>query len=169
MSLPPLPPISSDAAHLARSPDVTRAVASLQQMYFTASAMLMSGNFDLQRVRYHQDSLIKTGLPLLATLEEVAETEFIPIEWLRDTVGKFSALLLELLEAENVVDERCMLYLLFTLNGSNICNIEIVQIHEYLTLSPSNVQDDEVGLVSALTLHFYGMPWIIAGTYTFRS
>ena len=45
----------------------------------------------------------------------------------------------------------------------------MMQIHEYPTLSPSNVQDDEDGLVSALTLHFYEMPWISAGIYTFQS
>ncbi len=111
MSLLPLRPIPAHSSHLARSPAVTRAVDTLRQMYFTATSMLASGNFELQRVRYHQELLIKTGLPLLATLEEVAGAESIPTEWLHDAAGKFSALLLELLEAEKAVEGRCVPYL----------------------------------------------------------
>jgi len=77
-------------------------------MYFTATSMLTSGTFELQRVRAHQDLLFKTGLPLLATLEEVAEAESIPTDWLHDMAEKFSALLLELLEAEKAVEGRCV-------------------------------------------------------------
>ncbi len=120
MSLLPLPPISAyDAplAHSSRSPLVTQAVATLHQIYFAATSMLGSGNFDVQRVHHHLDLLIKTGLPLLATLEGVAGSEFIPTEWLHDTARKFSALLLELLEAEKLVEGKCVLPHLFTDSG----------------------------------------------------
>ncbi len=108
MPLLPLPPFSANSAGISRLPDVTRAVGTLQQMYFTATSMLTSGTFELQRVRAHQDLLFKTGLPLLATLEEVAEAESIPTDWLHDMAEKFSALLLELLEAEKAVEGRCV-------------------------------------------------------------
>jgi len=113
---------------------------------------------------------MKTGLPLLATLEEVARAEFIPMEWLRDTAGKFSALLLELLEAEKAVEGQYKFFS-FKKNLSNIlaniCIIETVQILEYPMLSRLKEQDDEEGLVSVLTPHFYEMPWIPTGISTF--
>jgi hypothetical protein len=108
MSLLPLPSITPSGSHLARSPDVTRALDTLRQLYFTATSILKSGGFQRQRLRAHQDLLLQTRFPLLATLEEVAETESIPTEWLYDTAGKFSALLLELLEAERAVDGMCV-------------------------------------------------------------
>jgi hypothetical protein len=111
MSLLPLPPISACDAPLrsSRSPLVIQTVATLHQIYFAATAMLVSGNFDVQRILHHLDLLMKTGLPLLATLESVAEPESIPTEWLHDTAGKLSALLLELLEAEKLVEGECVL------------------------------------------------------------
>jgi hypothetical protein len=98
-SLLPLLPISTGSS-LARSPHVTRSVDILRQTYFTTKSMLVSSDFELQQVRFHQDSIIKQSIPTLAALEEVAEDESISEEWLCDAFQKFSSLLLELLEAE---------------------------------------------------------------------
>jgi len=78
----------------------------LNQLYFTATSMLGSREFELQRVQYHFDLLIKTGIPLLSALEEVSVAESIPMEWIHDTARKFSQLVVELLEAEKDVEGR---------------------------------------------------------------
>ena len=70
--------------------------------------MLVSREFELQRVQYHFDLLIKTGIPLLAALEEVAIAEMIPIEWIYITARKLSKLVVELLEAEKDVEGWCV-------------------------------------------------------------
>jgi len=71
--------------------------------------MLASQDFELHRVRYHLDSLIKHGIPHLAALEEVTERQDIPARWLHDSANKFSALLIELLEAEKAVEGKCVI------------------------------------------------------------
>ena len=75
-------------------------------MYFTTKSMLTSREFELQTLQYHFDCLIKSGLPLLAALENVAVAKLIPMEWIHDTTQKLSKLVLELMEVENDVEER---------------------------------------------------------------
>ncbi len=45
----------------------------------------------------------------------------------------------------------------------------MVPVHEYPMLLHLNVLDDEAGLGSVSTLHFYEMPWIPTGIYTFQN
>ncbi len=102
-SLLPLPLIPTG---LSRSPHLTRSVDELRQTYFTTKSMLVSSDFELHRVRFHQDLIIKQSIPSIAALEEVAKDEHIPQEWLYDSAQKFSSLLLELFEAEAHVQGR---------------------------------------------------------------
>jgi hypothetical protein len=68
--------------------------------------MLVSSDFELQRVRFHQDLIIKQSIPSIAALEEVAGEEHIPQEWLHDSAQKFGSLLLELFEAETDIQGK---------------------------------------------------------------
>ena len=107
-SLLPLPPVAAGEG-CSRLPRVMTSIDTLRQTYFTAKSMLASGDFELQRVCYHRDSLIRHSLPQLAALEEVAVDECIPIEWLHDSAQRFGALLLELLEAEKAIEGKCII------------------------------------------------------------
>jgi hypothetical protein len=73
--------------------------------------MLETSDYELQRVRYHQDTIIKQALPQLAALEEVAGDEFITRDWLHDSARKFSSVLLELFEAETNIQGKCVMSL----------------------------------------------------------
>ena len=106
-TLLPLPPIPSGSLQ-SQSPDAIRSVDLLSQMYFTTTSMLTSREFELHRVQYHFDQLIKNGFPLLAALEEVAVAELIPMEWIYNTAQKLSKLVVELMEAEKDVKEQCV-------------------------------------------------------------
>ena len=83
--------------------------------------MLNSREFEVQRVQFQIDLLIKTGIPLLAALEEVAVAEFILMAWIHDTAQKMSTLVVELLEAETDVQEQCISFFCITLFRYFIC------------------------------------------------
>jgi hypothetical protein len=79
--------------------------------------MLASREFESQRVQYHLNLLVKTGIPLLTALEEAAVAESIPMGWIHDTAQKLAQLLVELLEAGNDVEGR---YVASWLKYSNV-------------------------------------------------
>lgn len=95
MSLPPLPardePWPSHVYH---------AVNVIQDMFRVASDMLAQGNYDISRILYHSESFLSGAVPLLFSLEEVADEEGIPQAWLSECAEKFHRLLKKLCEAE---------------------------------------------------------------------
>ena len=88
------------------SPNVITAVQTLQGCLYAASSMLHSHDLEAQRIHHHIDLVIDTAYPLLETLEEVADEEGIPIEWITESARKFSTLLLQLLDARDVAQGR---------------------------------------------------------------
>jgi len=69
--------------------------------------MLGTQDLEANRVQSHIDNIAKTAFPLLIALEEVADKEGISIEWVQDSARKFSGLLVQLLEARDVTQNRC--------------------------------------------------------------
>jgi hypothetical protein len=71
-------------------------------MYRTANNVLSCGNWDVNRLQFHQESLINDAVLLLA-LEESAEDEGLPTSWLEDCVESISDLLIQLCKTEKEV------------------------------------------------------------------
>jgi hypothetical protein len=95
MSLPSLPTERQWSSNLHTVAQI------LQDMYRTANLVLANGNFDVQRLRLQQETLIEDAIPLLLDTEKSAEDEELPESWLRSCVQKFGALLVQLCEAEH--------------------------------------------------------------------
>jgi len=115
--LPALP-----AREIPYSANVYGCLNLLERTFSQASGLLSHGSFELHRVLFHKNAILRDALPLLLELEACAEDEGLPLAWLEDVSQLFGALVTQITEAEQTADGRYVFfifdYLLPTLTGA---------------------------------------------------
>lgn len=101
MSLPQLP-----RRAMPWSPNVYEANSILRELYQRPIALLSSGNYNLHRVKLHQETLLHDAIPLLLKIEEAASDEGIPLHWVHEVADHFAHLLAELESAKATAGDR---------------------------------------------------------------
>jgi hypothetical protein len=105
------------------SPNIYHAFQILSDIYRTAKTVISQGNYDLHRIRFHGDSVANEAVPLLFTLEAVAQDEGLPMSWVHDTSQYYEELIVELAEAEKTALGMCVTvqfnYQTHLINSSN--------------------------------------------------
>ena len=97
MPLSPLPQSErpwSNAVHTAYQ--------KLYQIYHTGSSYIDVGNVEAHWLQQYGNAIIADAYPVLLLLTELAESESIPLEWIKQLATKFTALL-------ELIDEQWML------------------------------------------------------------
>lgn len=119
MSFPPLPNTNNQFL----SPNFLHAAQILCDIFQAANHALSQGNFDLHRLKFHQEAIGSQAFSLLVDIEASSEEEGIPDEWIRDVVKAFGNLLAQIQTAKSsalgmyVVKLLLMNYLIFILQS----------------------------------------------------
>jgi hypothetical protein len=80
---------------------VHTAYQKLYQIYHTGSSYIDVGNVEAHRLQQYGNAIITDAYPLLLLLNESAEDESIPLEWIEQLATEFTALL-------ELIDEQWM-------------------------------------------------------------
>lgn len=105
MAFPPLP---RREGNVSWSPQVSHVAQILSDVHRMATNMLTLGNFDIHRLEYHQEAVIKDAFPLLMALEAVEQEEGIPSNWIQEATTSLVNMVEQLSNAENTVVGRCV-------------------------------------------------------------
>ena len=104
--LPALP-----AREIPYSANIYGCLNLLEHTFSQASGLLSHGSFELHRVLFHKNTILRDALPLLLDLETCAEDEGLPLAWLEDVSQRFGALLTQITEAEQTADGRYVVFI----------------------------------------------------------
>ena len=77
------------------------AYQKLYQIYHTGSSYIDVGNIEAHQLQQYGNAIIADAYPLLLLLTKSAESESIPLEWIKQLATKFTALL-------ELIDEQWM-------------------------------------------------------------
>ena len=72
---------------------VRDAYQRLNQIYETAHSYIDSGSLEANRLQYYGNLIINDAYPLLLLLDESAESESLPQDWIEDVATQFTMLL----------------------------------------------------------------------------
>lgn len=108
MSLSPLP-----IRNTPWSAAVLSAYQKLNQIYQTASVYVDSDGLEAHRLQQYGTAIITDAYPLLLLLEESAEDESIPNQWIQDAATQFTELLCLVDEHWTSAEGECVFHLDF--------------------------------------------------------
>jgi hypothetical protein len=72
---------------------ILNAYRQLNHIYQTAASYVDSGSIEAHRLQQYGKAIIEEAYPLLLLLDESADSESLPLNWIEDVATEFTALL----------------------------------------------------------------------------